>query len=141
MRIEFTGNVGKDAQIRKVQNGDRQDSVVSIWVAENLKKRDGSTKTLWHKVTIWRGYADSLAPYLKAGRKIQVHGKAQAASYTRTVTENGKTTQQIVPYIDVQADEITLLDRPEETADVPPTEATEATAEATDDVEVADTPW
>lgn len=138
MRVEFSGNIGKDAQIKKVQNGDRQDSVVTIWVAENLKKRDGSTKTLWHKVTIWRGYADSLAPYLKAGRKIQVHGKMQAASYTRTVTENGKTTQQIVPYADVQADEITLLDRPE-TEDVPPTEATEATAEA--DVEVADTPW
>lgn len=140
MRIEFTGNVGKDAQIRKVQNGDRQDSVVSIWVAENLKKRDGSTKTLWHKVTIWRGYADSLAPYLKAGRKIQVYGKMQAASYTRTVTENGKTTQQIVPYADVQADEIILLDRPE-TEDVPPAEATEATAEAAEDIEVSDTPW
>lgn len=139
MRVEFSGNIGKDAQIKKVQNGDRQDSVVTIWVAENLKKRDGSTKTLWHKVTIWRGYADSLAPYLKAGRKIQVHGKMQAASYTRTVTENGKTTQQIVPYADVQADEITLLDRPE-TEDVPPTETTEATAEAAD-VEVSDTPW
>ena len=112
MKTTFIGNIGKDAVLRKVTNGDRQDSVLSIWVAENIKKRDGSTKTEWHKVTIWRGYAETMAQYLKAGRKVYVEGTAKANSYT---TQDNR----IVPYIDVQATELKLLDsKPEE--DVPP---------------------
>ena len=117
MKTNFIGNIGKDAVLRKVHNGEREDSVLSIWVAENIKKRDGSTKTEWHKVTIWRGYAEKMAQYLKAGRKVYVEGTAKAASYTK---EN-----QIVPYIDVQASELRLLDsKPEE--EVPPETAEEA---------------
>ena len=112
MKTTFIGNVGKDAVLRKVNNGDRQDSVLSIWVAENIPKRDGSTKTEWHKVTIWRGYAETMAQYLKAGRKVYVEGTAKANSYT---TQDNR----IVPYIDVQATELKLLDsKPKE--DVPP---------------------
>lgn len=112
MKTTFIGNIGKDAVLRKVTNGERQDSVLSIWVAENIKKRDGSTKTEWHKVTIWRGYAETMAQYLKAGRKVYVEGTAKANSYT---TQDNR----IVPYIDVQATELKLLDsKPEE--DVPP---------------------
>lgn len=123
MKANFIGNIGKDAVLRKVHNGDREDSVLSIWVAENNKKRDGSTKTEWHKVTIWRGYAETMAQYLKAGRKVYVEGTAKASSYT---TQDNR----IVPYVDVQASELRLLDsRPDE--EVPP----EVTEEATESEE------
>lgn len=126
MTINFCGNIGKDAQLRTVQNGDRQDSVLSVWVAENKKKRDGSTKTLWHKVTIWRHYAESMAPYLKKGREITVTGECEAKFFVRDGV--------VVPYIDVQASDLKLHGgRPEE--DVPPeTEGEEAPA-------MNETPW
>lgn len=120
MNISFIGNIGKDAQLRKVQNGDRQDSVCSFQVAENIHKRDGSTKTLWHQVTIWRGYAETMVQYLKKGRKVFVEGTVTPKSY---VNQN---TNAIISYLDVQADKITLLDsKPEE--EVPP--VVEPTAE------------
>lgn len=109
MTINFCGNIGKDAALRTVNNGDRQDSVLSVWVAENKKKRDGSTKTLWHKVTIWRKYAETMAPYLKKGREITVTGEAEAKFFTRD--------NQVIPYIDIQATELKLHGgRPEEEA-------------------------
>jgi len=112
MKINFMGNIGKDAQLRKVQNGDHQDSVLSVWVAENHKRRDGSTRTEWHKVTIWRGYAESMEKYLKKGRQVFVEGTGKGSFYT-------DKNNTIVPFIDVQAEKITLLDhKPDD--DVPP---------------------
>lgn len=128
MTIHFIGNIGKDAVVRKVKVGEREDSVLDIWVAENIKKRSGAEKTQWHKVTIWRGYADTMAPYLKAGRKVYVEGKAEAGSYTNK--EN-----KIVPYIQVQASELKLLDSKKE-EDVPP-----ETEPAEETIGSDDTPW
>ena len=107
MEISFFGNVGKDAVLRKVGEAEHQFSVCDVWVAENIQKRDGSKKTLWHKVTLWRNYAETMAQYLKTGRSVYVHGSAEAASYTKD--------NQIVPYIKVQADKIRLNDpKPED---------------------------
>lgn len=106
MKITFKGNIGKDAVLRTVTNGDRQDSVCDIWVAENIRSRNSDTqKTLWHKVTIWRKYAETMAQYLKTGRKIEVSGNAEAKYYT---TKDGR----IMPYVAVQNAEIEFLDRP-----------------------------
>lgn len=118
MTTNFIGNIGKDAVLKTVQNGERKDSVLSVWVAENKTRRDGSKKTLWHKVTIWRKYAEAMAPYLKSGRQLQVIGECEAKFFTRD--------NQVIPYIDVQAEKLTLLGaRPED--DVPPeTEGEEA---------------
>ena len=124
MTITFMGNIGKDAQLRKVKVGENEVSVLSVWVAENIKKRDGSTKAIWHKVTIWGGYAKAMAQYLKSGRLVFVTGTAEAKSYT---TQDNR----LVPYIDVQASEIKLLDGKKPEEDVPPEAA------VTDE----ETPW
>ena len=128
MTTILTGNVGKVDALRKVKNGEREDSVLSFWVAENYTKRDGSKQARWHKVTIWRGYADTMAKYLTVGRKIQVTAEnVQAKAYTNK-------QNQIVPYIDIQANKVELLDRkPQEEA---PEEA-ETVAEIVED----GTPW
>lgn len=128
MTINFIGNIGKDAQLRKVKVGEREDSVLDMWVAENIKKRSGNEKTLWHKVTIWRGYAETMAQYLKKGRKVFVAGTAEASYYVKDGA--------IHPYIAVQASELRLLDAKKD-EDLPPedveTEVEETVAE--------DTPW
>lgn len=110
MKITLIGNIGKDAQLRKVHNGEREDSVLSVWVAENIKKRSGEVTPVWTKVTIWRGYAEAMAQYLTKGRKILVEGTGKPAFYTNK-------QNQVVPYLDVQASNIELLDgkKPENT--------------------------
>jgi len=127
MTITFDGNIGKDATLRTVKVGGEDTKVCSFWVAENISKRDGSNKTLWHKVTIWRGYAEKMAQYLKKGRHVLVEGYAEAKTYT---TQDNR----IVPYIDVQpgiGGKMKLLDK--NTAEEVPPEA-----EAAADME---TPW
>ena len=122
MKTTIFGNIGKDAILRKVGEPENQYSVCSFWVAENIKKRDGSVKTLWHKVTLWRKYAEVMAPYLKSGRKIYVTGEAEAAFYT---TKEGT----INPYIAIRGEEVKLCDAP---ASDPEPELTE---------EEEETPW
>ena len=120
------GRIGKDAELRKFGEGEH-DFVTDVWVAENRKKRDGSTKTLWHKVTIWRNYAETMAQYLKTGRKVYVTGSPEAKFYTNKA-------QQIVPYIKVQASELTLLDAPK-------TEGAPEPAAEPAEVAVPENPW
>ena len=130
MTINFDGNIGKDAVLRTVKVNGEDTKVCSFWVAENIGKRDGSKKTLWHKVTIWRGYAEKMAQYLKQGRHVLVEGYAEAKTYT---TQDNR----IVPYIDVQpgmGGKVKLLDRASE--ELPP----EVEA-ATEDVGTEETPW
>ena len=132
--INFDGNIGKDAVIRTVNVNGTETKVCSFWVAENIKLRDGATKTLWHKVTIWRNFAEKMGPYLKKGRHVLVEGYAEAKTYT---TQDNR----LVPYMDVQPGsngKVKLLDRNVEN-EVPP-EA--ETTEAAEPVETAeDCPW
>lgn len=111
MTISVIGNIGNGAELRKVNVNGVETAVCSFWMAENFKKRDGTTKTTWHKVTVWRKYAEVMAQYLTKGRKILVTAEnAEAKTYTDK--EN-----RIRPYIDIQASKIELLDgkKPEET--------------------------
>jgi len=133
-KITVKGNTNKDAELRKVHNGEREDSVLSFWIAENNKKRDGSIETTWSKVTVWRGYAEAIARLLKGeSRKALVTGSAKAKFYT---TKDG----QIVPYLDIQADEVDFLDdkRPEQ---IPPEVAATAVNAAEGFEAVESAPW
>ena len=126
MTINFDGNIGKTAELRKVKVGGNATSVCSVWIAENIRKRDNETKTLWHKVTIWRKYAETMAQYLTEGRHVLVEGYAEAKVYT---TKDNR----VVPYIDVQATKLKLLDKKTE-EELPP-EAEAAT------VSEEESPW
>ena len=112
MEIRFDGNLGTDAVLGNVSVGENQVARCYFWVAENVEKRDGSKKTIWTKVTIWRKYAETMAQYLKKGRHVLVEGTGEAKFYT-------DNNNAIRPYVEVQATKIRLLDgKPEE--QVPP---------------------
>lgn len=127
MKISFKGNIGKDALLRSVQVGDSKVSVCDIWVAENIGRSQETRKTLWHKVTIWRKYAETMAQYMKTGRRIEVEGKGEAKAYT---SKDGR----IVPYIAVSDATIEFLDRRHDEPAVPEVEAEVETEEEA-------TPW
>jgi len=130
MKITFKGNIGKDAELRTVGEGENAYSVLSIWVAENKKRRDDVKETKWHKVTLWRRYAEVMAPYLKKGRRIEVEGTLNDVK-TYTTQDN-----RIIAYADIWAEEVELMDRPEPAGDVPPEVTGTAAAPAEEE-----TPW
>lgn len=130
-KITVIGNIGKGgANLRKVNNSGREDFVADFQVAENYKKRNGETITQWHKVTIWRGFAEKLAPYLTEGRKVLVQG-------TVTAKIRPKKDGTSVAYLDIQAEDITLLDGKKPGGELP----AEVMEEVSEEIVEEATPW
>lgn len=70
------GNLGKDPELRHLENGA---SVASFSVAtnENYRDREGNWQTIteWHNVVAWRALADRAERDLKKGSMVYVEGK------------------------------------------------------------------
>jgi len=91
--ITIAGNVGKDAETRRTQDGT---TVASFSVA--VEDRQGREKaTLWFDVSIWGARGEKLAQYITKGTRISVSGDLGTREY------NGKT------YLTVRADQVTLM--------------------------------
>lgn len=91
--ITIAGNIGKDAELRTTQNGDK---VAGFTVAVS----DGfgnDKRTLWFDVSVWGKRAETLAPMLTKGGKVCVSGDLSTREH------NGKT------YLTVRAAEVTLM--------------------------------
>jgi single-strand DNA-binding protein len=91
--ITIAGNIGKDAELRSTQGGDK---VAGFSVA--VESREGREKsTIWFDVSIWGKRAEALAQYLTKGTRVAVSGDLGKREY------EGKT------YLTVKADQVTLL--------------------------------
>ena len=90
--IVIAGKLGKDAEVRKTQNGD---AVCSFSVA--VDQRDGREKTTnWFRVSLWGKRGEGLAPYLLKGASVTVSGEFSVGEY------EGKTQ------LNIRANEIAL---------------------------------
>ena len=69
--LSATGRIVKDAELRKTSNGK---SVIDIVIACDL----GGDKTQYVKTSLWDKQAESLAPYMKQGRSVEVNGQPYA---------------------------------------------------------------
>lgn len=91
--IVIAGNIGKDAETRTTQGGDK----FTVWTVA-VEERNGQEKrSLWFDCTLWGKRGESLAGYIKKGGKISVAGSLSTREY------EGKT------YLTIKADEVTLL--------------------------------
>jgi single-strand DNA-binding protein len=91
--ITIAGNIGKDAELRSTQGGDK---VAGFSVA--VESREGKEKTtIWFDVSIWGKRAEALSQYLTKGTRVAVSGDLGKREY------EGKT------YLTVKADQVTLL--------------------------------
>jgi single-strand DNA-binding protein len=82
-RFQFTGNLGRDAEVKNLQSGQ---TVLSFAVAitEKWKDKTGNPqeKTTWVNCTQWlRDGKSGIAPYLTKGTKVLVEGKPSARGY------------------------------------------------------------
>ena len=88
-QITIAGNVGKAADIRTTQNGDK---IASFSVAVS----DRNKNTTWFDCGIWGKRGEALAQYLTKGAKVTVCGELSTREH------EGKT------YLSVRVDQITL---------------------------------
>lgn len=137
MEVRFVGNIGKDAVKRTVGEPGSEYSVTSIWVCENIQKANGTELKVWRKVTLWRGFADKLTPYLKKGRRVEIDGIAGETKFY-TNSEN-----KVVPYDDIRCTKLTFMDSKRPDTDTPPeTEpAAEVVAQGYTEANQEETPW
>jgi len=75
-KIILVGNVGKDPEVRTMQNGQK---VANISLATSESWKDKATgerkeKTEWHRVVIFGQLADIAERYVQKGSKIYVCG-------------------------------------------------------------------
>ena len=91
--ITIAGKIGKDAEVRSTQGGDK----VTGWTVA-VEDRTGKDKsTIWFDCTLWGKRGESLAQYLTKGSKVCVSGELSTREH------NGKT------YLTIRAEQVSLM--------------------------------
>ena len=120
------GNLGKDPEIRKLDDG-RAVANFSIATSESYKNKAGErvTNTEWHNVVLWSPLAEIAENYLKKGSQVYIEGKISNRSY--------EDKDGVKKYIsEVVGRDITLLGRaPDSTGQNQTNETNEAKKEDT----------
>jgi len=83
-KVILIGNLGKDPEIRTMQDGKK---VANLSLATSESWKDKSTgerkeKTEWHRVVIFGSLAEIAEKYLKKGSKVYVSGSLQTRKWT-----------------------------------------------------------
>ena len=81
-RVILVGNLGKDPEIRTLENGAKV-AKFSIATNETYKNAQGEkvTDTEWHNVVAWGKIADIVENYLTKGKEVAIEGKLTSRSY------------------------------------------------------------
>jgi single-strand DNA-binding protein len=92
-QITIAGNIGKSAETRTTQGGDK----VTSWSVA-VEERTGKEKsTIWFDCSLWGKRGESLASYLTKGGKVAVSG------------DLGKREHEGKTYLTIRADQVTLM--------------------------------
>ena len=104
--ITIAGNIGRDAETRTTQGGDK----VTGWSVAVEERNGRDKRTIWFDIALWGKRGQALAPYLTKGSRVAVSGDLSMREH------NGKT------YLTVKASEVTLLGggEPGEHVNMPP---------------------
>lgn len=76
LQTVITGNIGNDAELKKVAGTDLAEFSVAVTVGFGEKK-----KTEWVRCTLWGKRAPGLQPYLTKGTTVAVIGEVSAHAY------------------------------------------------------------
>lgn len=81
LKMLITGNLGQDAKISQLQNGD---SIIGFSVAHTTKTANGESKTTWVNCNkyVKQGGSTAVAQYLTKGQKVLVEGMPYINEYT-----------------------------------------------------------
>ncbi len=109
-KVILVGNLGRDPEIRTLENGAKVASF-SLATSETFKGKDGQRQeqTEWHNVVMWRGLAEVAEKYLKKGTQIFVEGKLRTRNWEDKDGHKRYTTEII-------GDNFKILSRKEDNA-------------------------
>jgi single-strand DNA-binding protein len=107
-KVILIGNLGKDPEIRRLENGATVASFSLATSETYIEKATGERRenTDWHNIVAWRGLAEVIEKYLRKGTKIYVEGKLKTRSWQDKEGNTRYTTE-------VLAEEMTILSRPD----------------------------
>lgn len=105
-KVILVGNLGKDPEIRTLENGTKLASF-TIATTESYKDKEGNyqDQTEWHRIVAWRWLADLAEKNLKKGSKVYIEGKLSTRSYEQDGVQKYTT--------DIVAREIITMSRGE----------------------------
>ncbi len=107
-KVILIGNLGRDPEIRKLENGATLASF-SLATSESYVDKQSGRKienTDWHDIVLWRGLAEVAEKFLKKGMKIYVEGRLKKRSWQ---DKEGNTRYNV----EIIGDEMTILSKPE----------------------------
>ena len=111
-RVIIIGNLGQDAELRRLENGT---AVARLSVATNESYKDKSgewqTQTEWHTVVMWRGQAERAAN-LRKGNQVYIEGKLTTRTWKDKEGNDRRTTEVVANYFR-QLDRRDDYDQPE----------------------------
>ncbi|MCG8410290.1 MAG: single-stranded DNA-binding protein [Bacteroidales bacterium] len=81
-KVILVGNVGKDPEVRHLDNGVAVASF-PLATSETYRNKDNQkvTNTEWHNIVIWRGLADVVEKYVKKGSALYIEGKIRTRAW------------------------------------------------------------
>lgn len=83
-KVMLIGNVGKEPDVRYLDNGVAVASVVLATSERGYRLQNGTEvpeRTEWHNVVLWRGLAETVEKYVHKGDKLYIEGKIRSRSY------------------------------------------------------------
>lgn len=114
-QVTLIGNIGKDPEIRTLDNGVKVATFSLATSTGGFKKQDGTDvpeKTSWHNVVCWRGLADLAEKFVKKGDKLTVFGSISYREYEKDGVKRYAT--------DIIAYDLVLMGKSETTSTRPP---------------------
>jgi single-strand DNA-binding protein len=109
-KVILIGNLGRDPEIRNLQDGSR---VANLSIATSESWRDKASgerreRTEWHRVVIFNDrLVDVVERFLKKGSKIYVEGQLQTRKWTDQSGQEKYTTEVVLQRF---RGELTMLD-------------------------------
>jgi len=81
-KVILVGNVGKDPEVRYLENGVAV-AKFPLATSDNYKNKSGErvSNTEWHNIVAWRGLAEIAEKYVKKGNQLFIEGKLVSRSW------------------------------------------------------------
>lgn len=81
-RVQLIGNLGKDPEVKHLDNG-KVVAKFSLATSESYKNKQGEkvTDVQWHNVVAWGKQAEIVEKYFEKGKEIALDGKLLHRSY------------------------------------------------------------
>ena len=91
-KVILIGNVGRDPEIRYMNNGTVPKATFILATHEYFKDSQGRKieQTEWHNIVCWRALAEIAQKILKKGMKVYVEGRLQTRHW---IDKNGNKRQ------------------------------------------------